>query len=183
MQQHTYIAFDTCVYISRERSTIVSCMLVWQSLGASFRILVPHVRCQLPLLLSCQAQAIILLACMHASQCLTLRHVHSWAAHAESHMHHTALRAAPFTVFAAGDQVVAAELSLLSKEGHQAGGAVMGQQVLQAVLACPIGRAQGCECPSAADACYLLHPCMPPFCHTMHRMPLARLTGSASCFL
>ena len=47
VQQHTYIAFDTCVYISKERGTIVNCMLVWQSLGASFRILVPHVRCQL----------------------------------------------------------------------------------------------------------------------------------------
>lgn len=44
-EQHTYLAFDTCVYLGPSRDTILSCMHVWQQLGSSFRILVPRVRC------------------------------------------------------------------------------------------------------------------------------------------
>ena len=44
-EPHTYLAFDTCVYLGPGRDTILSCMRVWQELRSSFRILVPHVRC------------------------------------------------------------------------------------------------------------------------------------------
>ena len=44
LQPSTYVAFDTCVYMSEERLTVISCITAWRHLVPMLHVLVPHVR-------------------------------------------------------------------------------------------------------------------------------------------